>query len=190
MTRFAVNAATMYISCHNIVSFLGKSALQILPCLSLSVCVCVCVCVCYLCVNVFSQVAKIQKKSPTETTFLVEWHISRFSPPWSWPSFSRSTFWHIINLRMSRKWWEMEQTLLQLSDRKSCIFYRMAPLLMLYIMILTNVFKVTDFEMKISQKQWELAKNTPEWLYRGWYLPSKWTIAFVVLRDLDLHFES
>ena len=64
-----------------------------------------------------------------------------------------------------------------------------ATLWMLYIVMLTYIFKVTDFEMWISRKLWELAKNAQVWLYQGWYLPTKETIANVVLHDIYLNFQ-
>ena len=39
------------------------------------------------------------------------------------------------------------------------IRFRMAPLQMLYIVTLTYIFKVTKFEMLISGKRGEMAKN-------------------------------
>ena len=51
---------------------------------------------------------------------------------------------HVIILTI--KHWKM-QTLLLPSDRKSDICQRMAVLQMLYIMTLTHVFEVTNFEM-------------------------------------------
>ena len=56
------------------------------------------------------------------------------------------------------------QTLLLPSDRKLGICYRMAPLRMLYIMTF-YIFKVTNFEIWISRKIWELAKNVQAWLW-------------------------
>ena len=56
------------------------------------------------------------------------------------------------------------QTLLLPSDRKSGICNRIVPLQMLSIMTLTYIFKVTNFEMRISGKLWELAKNAHVWL--------------------------
>ena len=51
----------------------------------------------------------------------------------------------LFYLRISRKWWKLEQTLLLPSDTKSCICHRMAPLRVLYITTLTYIFKVTKF---------------------------------------------
>ena len=79
-------------------------------------------------------------------------------------------------------------TLLLSSDTKSVICHRMALLRILYIMPLTYIFKVTNFEMWISRKRWELANNAKYYFYRG-YLPSNVTNANVVLHDLDLRFQ-
>ena len=46
------------------------------------------------------------------------------------------------------------------SDGKSGICHRVAPPLMLYVMTLTYIFKVTNFEMWIFRKRRELAKNS------------------------------
>ena len=56
---------------------------------------------------------------------------------------------------------------------------------MLYVMTLTYIFKVTNFEMKISQNWWELAKNAQVWLYIGCYLPSNRNIAKAVLLNFQ-----
>ena len=73
----------------------------------------------------------------------------------SYTFISRSKFsWFTI----SRKPWEIKQTLLLSLHRKSGICHRMAPLRMLYVMILTYIFIVTNFEMWLSRKQWRLTK--------------------------------
>ena len=75
------------------------------------------------------------------------------------------------------------------SDRKPNIRHWMAPLRMLYVMILTYIFKVTNFEMRISQKRSELAKIlkrafiTIDICHR---MEQSWV---VVLRDLNLNFQ-
>ena len=43
-------------------------------------------------------------------------------------SLSKSHFFMLFDLRISRKWSEIEQTLLLPSDRKSCICHQMAPI--------------------------------------------------------------
>ena len=48
------------------------------------------------------------------------------------------------------------------------ILHRMVPLR--HIMLLTYFCKVANFEMWISRKWRELAKNAQLWLYRDWYL--------------------
>ena len=80
------------------------------------------------------------------------------------------------------------QTLLLPSHRKPCILLRMAPLRMLYITTLTYIFKVTNFDMWISGKRWEIAKMLKYDFYWLWYLPSNGTSANVILRDRDLNF--
>ena len=56
-------------------------------------------------------------------------------------------------------------TLLLTSDRKSDICHRMTPLRMLSVITLTYIFNVTNFEMWVSQKCWELPKNTKVQFY-------------------------
>ena len=82
--------------------------------------------------------------------------------------FSRSNFssGHFEELSTERK-----QTLLLPLDRKSGICHHMAPLWMLYIMTLINVFNVTNCEKWISGKWWQLAKilnNDTIQLIQGW----------------------
>ena len=60
------------------------------------------------------------------------------------------------------------------SDRKSCICHRMAQLRMLYIMILTYIFKVTNFEMWISRRRRELPKNAQVWLLSRLIFAIEW----------------
>ena len=145
--------------------FLSKFALQILPIVitpgrvCVGVCWCVCVCVLPLRKRILLQVATIMKNSPIRTVPVerrkyrsTRWHSLTF--------FSRSTFlafYSYTNIRC----WEIEQALLLPSDRKSGkpIWYRMATLHMLYIMSLTYIFTITKFEIWISRKLWELAKN-------------------------------
>ena len=55
------------------------------------------------------------------------------SKPCPRPSFSRWNVCNLFYLRVAGKWWEIEQTILLPSNRKSCIFHRMAPLKMLYM---------------------------------------------------------
>ena len=56
---------------------------------------------------------------------------------------------------------------------------------MFYIMTFTYIFKVTNFEMRMSRKWSELAKNAQEQLL---YLPSNLTISNLVLCTHDLNF--
>ena len=51
----------------------------------------------------------------------------------------------LLFLRISRKWWKIEQTLPLPSDMKSGISHRIAPLRLLYIVILTYIFKITKY---------------------------------------------
>ena len=64
-------------------------------------------------------------------------------------NFSMRTFWQVNDGKKM-------QTTVKYEVR---ICYRMAPLRMLYLMTLTHVFKVTNFEMWISRKRWELSQN-------------------------------
>ena len=103
--------------------FLGKSALQILPIVitpvSRSARMCVCVCLSLFYIRICSQETKILKKSTILIrTFLVEWHKSRFSTPWPWPSFARSKFLPYSSYENISSRWEIEQILLLTSDRK------------------------------------------------------------------------
>ena len=75
------------------------------------------VCVSAFCVSICSRVAKILKNSPVCIyTFLVHW-CKFHSTPWPWPSFSRLKIWYCLVLWISRKRWEIEQTLPLPSDR-------------------------------------------------------------------------
>ena len=64
---------------------------------------------------------------------------------------------------LTSKRWKM-QTLLFPLDMKSGISHRLVPLRMLYIIPLTYIFKVTNFEMWISRKRWDLANISTAWL--------------------------
>ena len=90
-------------------------------CACVRACVRVCVCV-QVCINVCCRTAKILKKSPIWNQAL---HRSRFSS-WPWPSFQGQPLGIWFSMRISRKLWEMKQTLLLPSDWKSCICHQMA----------------------------------------------------------------
>ena len=75
------------------------------------------------------------------------------------------SFDNFLDLWISRKRWEMKQTLPLPSDRKSGIWHGTAPLWMLYVMTLTYIFKVTNFEMWIFRKGAELYhRMRPLWM--------------------------
>ena len=78
---------------------------------------------------------------------------------YSWSLIFKFCFGIFLDLQISCKQWETEQTILLLSDRNFGIFYRMAPLWMLYILTLTYIFKVTNFAIWISWKRWQPAKK-------------------------------
>ena len=80
-------------------------------------------------------------------------------------------------MQISRILWEVKQTLLLPSDRKSDICYHLDP-----------IFKVTNFEMRISKKQWA-SENTQVCAYKGRYLLFNCTTANVVFYDPDLNFQ-
>ena len=64
----------------------------------------------------------------------------------------------------------------------------MAPLWMLYIMTMTYIFTVINFEMWI----WKTVRSSekcPSMTFRGWYLPSNGTIVNVLLRNLNHNFQ-
>ena len=61
----------------------------------------------------------------------------------------------------------------------------MVPLRMLYVMFLTYIFEVTNFEMLISRKR-RASENAQ---VRVLYFPSNGTIANVVLNYLGLNFQ-
>ena len=65
----------------------------------------------------------------------------------------------------------------------------MVKLRILSIMTLSYIFKVTKFEIWISQKRWKLTKMLRYNSYTGWYFLSNGTIANVVLRGFDLIFQ-
>ena len=203
---------------HGKFSFLGKSALPILhlshqPCFSLLACVCVCMCACVcLCVYVCECVRTVRATSlckcmipdsynsyiitciessiqsnGASCVFLLndlEFHLQG-------PSVGISLY-----LRMPRKWWEIEQTLLLPIDRKSCICRQIATWWILYIVTLTYIFKVTHFEMWISRQRRKMAKIfratiwrlvfASRWDHCEWCSPWRWpsfarsTIVFIV----------
>ena len=73
------------------------------------------------------------------------------------------------------KWlfWKTKARKIKTLVLSSDICYRLAPLWMLYVMTLTYIFNVTNFEMSVLWKRWELAKKMLGCkLYRGWYSPS------------------
>ena len=98
-------------------------------CLSMCAYVCMCVHALPVCSNVCSQVAKILKKITyvdsnvssrmTQFTFL---HLDQ-----------GQRFCILLDMRISHKQWEIEQTLLLQLVTKSGIYHRMAPMRMLYI---------------------------------------------------------
>ena len=60
------------------------------------------------------------------------------------------------------------------SDRKCCFCYCMGQLWILYIMIVTCIFKVLIFEKWISWKRWELVKNVQVWLLQRLIFAIEW----------------
>ena len=75
------------------------------------------------------------------------------------------------------------------SDKKSGICHGMVPPRILYIMILTYIFHIKNFEMWIPRKRWELANEMLKYnFHRDWYLPANGIISNV-LHDLDLHIQ-
>ena len=78
------------------------------------------------------------------------------------------------------------QILLLPSYRKSGILHRLMPLWLLYIMTLTNIFKITNFEMWISRKRDSYDKYDFYW---GWHLSSNAVVANDVIRHPDRHFQ-
>ena len=113
------------------------------------------------------------------------------------PSFSRSDFRILLVLRISCKWWEIEQTLLFPLDRKSCVCHQMAPLPCCTSMHRCHVVHHGPDLHFQRHKCWNVnilknvrvSKNAQERLYRGWYFQSNETIVNVVLRELDLNFQ-
>ena len=79
-----------------------------------------------------------------------------------------------LYLWISAKRWEIEQTLLLPSDRKSGICVRMAQLRMLDVVISAYISKLTHFEMWISRKRWALAQKCSSWLAQNLALRLLW----------------
>ena len=81
----------------------------------------VCVCVLWVCINVCFRVDEILKKATylEIAYFQSNGANSTFSTPWPRPSLSKSNFGILFYLQISRKWWEIPQTLLLPSNRKS-----------------------------------------------------------------------
>ena len=126
--------------------------------------------------HVCSQVAKILGgDSPIwNRTFSIEWRKSRSSTPRFWPLSWSKFLLFLLFYRISHKCWEIKQTLLLSSDRKSCICHLMANLRILCIVTLIYNFKVTTILeiilYLISGKRWELAKIVKYVIYRCWQL--------------------
>ena len=70
--------------------------------------------------------------------FAIKWHHFWYCTLWPWPSFSRCTVWNVNILEVSSTGAEMRK--MTFIDCDIC--HRMAPLRMLYSVILTFVFKV------------------------------------------------
>ena len=87
---------------------------------------------------------------------------------------SRSNFWNFICLHISRNWWEIKQTLLLPSDRRSSICHRMMQMRMLYVMTLTYISKVTNLVMSISRKRWYLSQKCVKWLLQRFISATDW----------------
>ena len=95
--------------------------------------------------------------------------------------FQGQRFGILLDMRISSKRWEIEQALLLPPDGKSDVCHRMVPPRMLYIMTLTYISKVMNFEMWISRKRWELKKcSSTTFIEDSWYLQSNGTIANVL----------
>ena len=82
--------------------------------------------------------------------------------------FQGQTFEILLFLLLSRKWWEIEQTLLVLFDRKSGICHWMAPLWMLFIVTLTYKVEVTK-SGNMCNFWWEQRKMLKYHFYRCRY---------------------
>ena len=78
------------------------------------------------------------------------------------------------------KWWQILQILLLSTNRKSCIYLQMVPLWMLYIMTLTNIFKVKQFENVESKRT-----NFNQDFYKCWYSPLKGNILMLNFKTLN-----
>ena len=101
-----------------------------------------------------------EKSSIWNRTFLIEWRQSRFFPPWT--SFSKSNCWHFINSA------NISQTVRDgayISRIWSHVFIiELRRCEMLYIVTMSYIFMVTQFEMLVSGKRCELPKNVLLWL--------------------------
>ena len=160
--------------CNRVWFVLGKSPFTDFSyCQHLCLSLCDCVCVLKVCVNVCFLAKILKKITYMESNISNRMEQVLFSPHWSWPSFSRSNFRHVIWFANSRKWWEIEQTLLLPSDRQLCICYRNGA-------IVNGIYR--DLELDF---QGHKMLN-----YRRWHSPSNGTIAIVVLHDFDLNFKS
>ena len=115
--------------------------LCVYACMCVWVCVCVYVCKCLLRFAysyVFGYLKFWKKITNIKSSICNRMARIRFlSHPSPWPSFSRSNFCNLFDVRMSRKWWQTRQTLPFPSHEKSCIFHRMPPLWTLYSVALT-----------------------------------------------------
>ena len=111
------------------------------PCLSL------CVCVYPLRKRMLPDSLNSKKTSIWIRTFQDEWLKSILLQLDLDLHFQSRSFSIFLGLQISHKRREIEQTLVLPLDRKSDNWNRMAPLRMLYVMTLTYIFKVKNFEM-------------------------------------------
>ena len=115
-------------------------------CKCVYVCACVRACVClFICVCVFVYVSFLYKcmlPGSSNSEKIHRYRIEHFQSNGASPvflllnlnlHFQGQTFGILFDLWISHIWWEIEQTLLLPSNRKSCICHRMPQLKMLYI---------------------------------------------------------
>ena len=117
-------------------------------CMCVSVCVCVCMCALPFAVDVCCQVALILNK----ITYMDSYISSGTAQV---PFFLTLTIVFKVNILAFFLYYKClgktDQILLLPLDWKSCIYHRVAPLRMQYIMIVTYIFEVTNFEMTVYQ---------------------------------------
>ena len=170
----------------SVCQFLGKSALQISSIVITPVCMCKCACSCYFLRKSICHVAKILKKNRLYRFehFQLNGISPVFTTPWPWPSCLKSNIWYFISFtNISQKvrdranvshqtgrqvdranvshqtGRQVDRANVSHQTRRQVFAIEWRHCEFCTSMILTYILTLTNFEMWISRKWWELAKN-------------------------------